>query len=232
MITFVRLLSGVFAVRSEASQREVAMFNMSQQAAVAGTTPVTGKAPLELSAIVAGKPVRLVQVILDKRPFPLAERGTTFCLDVHESKNAMSAAVEYVKQTRAVKPGAKLRFTPSIFALVNTSVLSAEERSIVNSELIPAGASIFEYPRACKSFSEAMNALFEEFKETHRAHAEDDYRPASIFELVGMAVGTLVGKVVSGPVHRSERAVSEQVGSSRVVSERASSVITKASAAE
>ena len=230
------------------------MFNMTQKGAVAGSATGTLEShhgPLELSEIVAGKPVHLVQVILDGRAFPPAERETTFCLDVHENRNAMSAAIEYVKQTRAVKPGSKLRFTPSIFALVNTSALSSEELSIVNSELIPAGASIFEYPKSCNSFPEAMNALFKEFKETHRAHAKDEYKP-SIFELIGYAVGTLVGRVTSAQQQRSERVVTEQVvspgvvssgvasygvsssgvGRQGVVSERASSSITKASAAE
>jgi hypothetical protein len=249
MERFRRLLSGVFAVRSERSQQEVPMFNMSQQATVAGgVTGITGSrhAPLELSEVVAGKPVHLVQVVLDGRPFPPAKEDTTFCLDVHENRNAISAALKYVKQTLDVEPGAKLRFTPSIFALVNTSALSSEELHIVNSELIPAGASIFEYPKTCKSFPEAMNALFREFKATYRAHAKDEYKP-SIFELIGYAVGTLVGRVASAQQQRCERVISEEVvsqgavsqgsvsqgmGSQGVVSERASSSITKASAAE
>jgi hypothetical protein len=192
-------------------EREEAMFNMTQQAAATGSVTDRNE-PLEFSATVAGKSIHLVQVHLDGRPFPAMERGTTFCLDIHENSDAMATAIEYVKQECAVEPGSVLKFTPSIFALVNTSVLSSEELRVVNNELIPAGSSIFEYPKACKSFEEAMNALFEEIKETRRAYSSEPERQSSFSELVTKLVGTLLGSVAA---QSSQSVVNEQRSSDR-----------------
>jgi len=186
---------------------------MTQQAATADSVGQTHE-PLELSAVVCGEPIRLVQVHLDGRPFPPMDAETTFCLDIHESEQAMANAVQYVQEKCAPEPGAILRFTPSIFTLVNTSALSCEELDIVNNELIPAGSSIFEYPKACESFEEAMNALFIEMKETRRAYSRED-KPSYLSELLTRLVETLVGSASAASARSTQSVVSEHRSSDR-----------------
>lgn len=175
MKILARLLRGVLTGRAEPREWRAEMANTSQQAAVANKTEFEN-VPLEWSDFVGSKNVHLLQVLLDGRPFPEPVRGITYCLDVHENESALPAAVRYVRQARAARPGSVLRFTPSIFALVDIRDLTPDQLDLLNEELIPAGASIFEYPKGCKSFREAMYTLFEEVKESRRAYAEEQDR--------------------------------------------------------
>lgn len=171
MNALARLIRGIFTGRAEPLdwRAEMATTNQSAAAAKAAESKIS---PLELSATVGSKRIHLQQVPLDGSPRPAPVRGTTFCLDIHENENALVNAVEYVRQAHTTQPGGVIRFTPSIFALVNTPALSQDQLGLVNNKLIPAGAAIFEYPKACKSFKEAMRALFKEIVESRRAYAE------------------------------------------------------------
>jgi hypothetical protein len=84
---------------------------------------------------------------------------TILCINVHENETALADAVAYTRQVCTPEPGSRITFIPRLFALINVRQLSPQQRWQVNKELIPAGASIFPYPKGCETFEGAMHAL-------------------------------------------------------------------------
>lgn len=102
--------------------------------------------------------VCLLEVSLSEKPYPQPEPNTVLCLDIHD-QSALTDAIEYTRQVFKPRPGKEIEFIPRLFALVNLRRLSPHEKWQVNKQLIPAGASLFPYPRGCESFEQAKIAL-------------------------------------------------------------------------
>jgi hypothetical protein len=132
-------------------------------------------APLRIEVKGGPKRVRLVQVRLDGSDYHEPADDEMFCLDVHESREALSNAVEFVRQAFSFEPGSEITYIPTIFTLVNVRSLTPDELWVVNKKLIPSGATVFAYPKGCASFAQAMHALGSEiasYRESHEGRPE------------------------------------------------------------
>lgn len=132
-------------------------------------------APLRIEVKCGPRRVRLVQVRLDGSNYHEPAADEMFCLDVHESREALSKAVEFVRQAFSFEPGSEITYIPTIFALVNVRSLTPDELWVVNKKLIPSGATVFAYPKGCASFAQAMQALGSEiasYRESHEGELE------------------------------------------------------------
>lgn len=127
-------------------------------------------APLRIEVEGGPRRVCLVQARLDGSGYHEPAPDEMICLDVHESHEALSYAVKFVRQAFSFEPGSEITYLPTIFALVNVRSLTPGELWVVNKQLIPSGATLFPYPKGCTSFAQAMRVLSGEIAKYRESH--------------------------------------------------------------